>query len=300
MTEIWPNFFIVGAPKSGTTLLYNYLKQHPKVFLSSRKEPHFFSQSYHNFRLAPPVTTKNLYLEIFENADNFTAVGEASTNYLSDPEAAYLIKNQLPNSKIIISLRNPIDRAFSDYLFNINIGFEKQSFQKSIKKLSKNYDPVLSPRYLHAGLYYQHLQRYFELFGREQVKIIIFEEWIQKPLETIHEILEFLEISEPLTNYDDPNHYSFEDVKNIIGIKSEPKNHISKYILEHQSVFNFFKLFFPLKNDEYIKNQILLKNSTKPKLKENDKIFLKNYFTEDVKQLEFLLKRELPWKEFYF
>ena len=113
MNNIWPTFFIVGAPKSGTTLLYNYLKQHPKVFLPSRKEPHFFSQSYHNFRLAPPVSTKDAYLEIFKNTENFKAIGEASTNYLSDPETAYLIKNQLPNSKIIISIRNPIDRSFS-------------------------------------------------------------------------------------------------------------------------------------------------------------------------------------------
>ena len=109
--ETWPNFFIVGAPKSGTTSLYEYLKQIPQVYMSPVKEPHYFSKSIvPDNHFLKPIRDKKKYLNLFEGAKNEIAIGEASPTYLADPEAPKLIHELVPNAHIIIILRDPIER----------------------------------------------------------------------------------------------------------------------------------------------------------------------------------------------
>ena len=111
--ENLPNFFIVGAAKSGTTSLAEYLKQHPEIFMSEFKEPHYFlpegamASNYYG--------TWDNYMSLFKDVRNEKAIGEASTGYLYYPESARMIINRIPDAKIIISLRNPVEMAFSLY-----------------------------------------------------------------------------------------------------------------------------------------------------------------------------------------
>ena len=121
MKEIWPNFFIVGAPRSGTTFLYHYLNQISGIFMCPVKEPNYFAASINPKRkLIKPIRSKEKYLKLFENVENETAIGEASPTYLWDPQAPKLIHEKIPNAKFIFILRNPIERAFSHYLFLLN------------------------------------------------------------------------------------------------------------------------------------------------------------------------------------
>jgi len=127
-----PNFLIIGAAKSGTTSLYHALKQHPKIFMSPVKEPNFFALEGGELNypqgtvdpryLAQCITTKEEYNQQFEGVSNEIAVGEASPIYLYHPQAPVRIKNCLPNVKIIVILRNPIERAYSNFLHHIREG----------------------------------------------------------------------------------------------------------------------------------------------------------------------------------
>ena len=155
LVKNYPNFFIVGAGKSGTSSLYEYLKQHPQIFMSEFKEPLFF---------VPPsevkdhlYKSKENYLALFDKVDKEIAIGESSTPYLFYRESAKRIKNEIPEVKIIILLRNPVELAFSMYLHEIRTGAERLSFKNAIKveKKRKN-DPKfkLKSKTFHAGRYY--------------------------------------------------------------------------------------------------------------------------------------------------
>jgi len=139
-----PNFLIVGAPKSGTTSLYYYLKEHPEIYMSKLKEPHFFSKECKNLPFRGPKdeslgSTKYMnltwedYQNLFKGAITYKAVGEASADYLYYFKCSIKnIKKYLGNPKIIIILRNPIERAFSAYLHMLRDGREYLSFREAL------------------------------------------------------------------------------------------------------------------------------------------------------------------------
>src|SRR3989304_10189805 len=120
MMERWPNLFIVGAPKSGTTSLHAYLDKIDDIFMSPIKEPNYFSaQTVSIKHPVNPIRDKKKYLKLFQKGIHNKYIGEASPSYLADSEASKLIHQVSPNAKIIISLRDPIDRVFSHYLMYI-------------------------------------------------------------------------------------------------------------------------------------------------------------------------------------
>ena len=128
--DILPNFFIVGAPRAGTTSLYRYLRRHPQVFMPAVKEPHFFANinpdpdQRHLF----PAMDEGQYVRLFRGALHYRAIGEASPSYLVTKGAAERIKARVPNAKIIMLLRDPTERAFSHYLMDIRDGLQSLPF----------------------------------------------------------------------------------------------------------------------------------------------------------------------------
>jgi len=171
--RIKPNLFIVGAAKSATSSLWQYLRQHPRVFMPSDalyKEPAYFS-------LKGCSRGYEGYLDIFAAADeSHKWIGEASTAYLTDPISAKLIYEFDPKSKIIILLRNPADRAYSLYNWMVQDGYEyAESFEQALrleterlnKKIPNWYEPEYYWNYLyfHSGQYYNQVKRYLDLFG---------------------------------------------------------------------------------------------------------------------------------------
>ena len=136
-----PNFFIVGGSKCGTTNISYYLNLHPKIFFSKLNEPYYFCQwdVPENYNRNSMITDMKKYLDLFKNVTTETIVGEASSPYLSCPHAASEIKKAFPNSKILISLRNPIERAHSAYFSYQFMLPTKQNFMEMIKAHQKFY-----------------------------------------------------------------------------------------------------------------------------------------------------------------
>src|SRR4051794_34967159 len=127
-----PNFLIIGAAKAGTTSLYHYLRQHPDVYMSTIKEPNYFCFEEQLPEYAP-VRTLAEYESLFDGASSQPAVGEASTQYLNSAAAPRRIANILPNVRLIVSLRNPADRAYSSYLGRVWGGRERAGVSEALR-----------------------------------------------------------------------------------------------------------------------------------------------------------------------
>ncbi len=290
--EKWPNFFIVGAPKAGTSSLYTYLDSIPGIFMSMPKEPNYFSVktiSENSHTVMKPIRDKSKYLDLFKKVKDEKIIGEASPSYLSDPEAPKLIHEIAPEAKIIISLRDPVERTFSYYLMFIRGGFMKDSFHDEVQKALKLVR-IYNKRSLRleTGLYAEDIQRYHDIFGPEQVKIIIFEEFINDVKKTMKDILSFLDIDYELNEFD-------VEAYNKFGV---PRSPISQFILRRGNVRRLAARFMSPSKRRILKEKILLKNEPKPEMPDEDKEILRNFYREDVYKTEKILKRKLPWKIF--
>jgi hypothetical protein len=197
-----PNFFIVGAPKCGTTALYEYLKTHPQIFMSSIKEPHYFSDDLSvKYRV---FTDENTYLEkCFSGAgDSHKAVGEASVWYLYSNSAIENIRAFNPDSRIIVMLRDPAEMLHSLHSQLIyNFYEEEKDFIKALgiqeeRKQGKNIPPLCpEPAFLQyraVASFGEQLQRIFTCFPIKQIKVIFFDDFTRTPVTIYAETLDFL------------------------------------------------------------------------------------------------------------
>jgi hypothetical protein len=197
---IWPNFFIVGAANSGTTSMYAVLRQHPQVFLPALKEPHFFAQiqpSYEQRYLRTLINDQGNYLKLFHHAGGFRAIGEASPSYLWSREAPKRIRQKIPHAKIIVLLRDPVERAYSHYLMNVREGLEDLSLFEALQRdwTAEKKGWSISHLYVELGLYADQVGRFIDTFGRDQVRIVMFDELtasMQNGKSVIAETCEFL------------------------------------------------------------------------------------------------------------
>jgi Sulfotransferase domain len=200
-----PNFFIVGAAKSGTTSLYQYLRQHPDIYMPAElgwKEPSYYCDTY-------GVANYEFYLSLFKDANTQKRIGEASTAYLSSPESARRIYDAVPDAKIIMVLRNPVDRAYSLYKWMFQHGYETISrFEEALEAEihdRKDKPEFMSGKfykgsfsyywdflYFSSGLYYEQVKRYYHLFPKGQMAVIIFEEFAKDTRQTVRSLYKFL------------------------------------------------------------------------------------------------------------
>jgi len=288
--ERWPNFYIVGAPKAGTTSLYEYLKDIPGIYMSPVKEPHYFlshaaAEDDPNSR---HIQDKKKYLKLFAGVTNETIIGEASTGYLSDPNSPKLIKEVSPTAKIIISLRDPVERLFSSYLMKIRNRRLTSSFHQQIKqelqqkKFSNN---NLNPN---KGMYYENVKRYLDIFGEKQVKIIIFEEWVKKAKQTTQDILNFLEINYKIREFPNKAYNPYFMDKGTISTKIRRSRFIEKVV----------KKTIPQSIRLVIRDNFFVKNGDRPTLNDEDRQMLNQFYHKDVVKLSKLIGRKLLWKNF--
>ena len=176
----WPNFFLVGAAKSGTTSLYRSLAAHPEIFLSPLKEPHFFSTfdvDRRTARLHEVVRDEQRYRELFDGATTEPVVGEGSTSYLWDSKAPERIAQAAPGARIVAILRDPIDRAYSHYLNDVREGFETRTFLDAVRQELEDPDVQRWPSiYVGFGRYGEQLPRYLDRF--DDMLVLFFEDFV--------------------------------------------------------------------------------------------------------------------------
>jgi hypothetical protein len=291
--EIWPNFFIVGAQKAGTTSLYFYLKEIPQVYMCPLKEPFYFASNAVKSNASDVIRDKKEYLKLFENARGYTAVGEATPIYLWDPDAPRLIHQTVPHARIIIILRDPIERAYSNYLMKMKYSGMKSSFYDELMRDYNSQEKLFgrSQLYVEFGMYYEQVKRYFDTFGRKQVKVIIFEEFIRHPEQTVNEVLAFLGVN-----------YTVTKIREQYNPYSVPRSPLAVWVfaffrwLRARNI-KFYKLLTLLPDSmvESLPENLFFKRVQKPKIDPKAAKFLQEIYNDEVIRLESLLGQSLPW-----
>lgn len=195
-----PNFFLVGAPKAGTTALYEYLREHPNVCMSKIKEPHYFASDFESY---PRVRDEREYLALFRHChEDHTAVGEASVWYLYSAVALPLIRERYPDARIVVALRNPIDLAYSlhsqaVYNFNEDEPDFMRAWALQEQRLEGKHIPARckAPQILQykmvASLGWQ-VERLQQLFPESQIKYLFFDDLVADVSAVYAEVLDFL------------------------------------------------------------------------------------------------------------
>jgi hypothetical protein len=193
---VWPNLFLVGAAKAGTTSVYDELARHPAIYMSPIKEPHYFSRiqpSAERAAFFPHISDQGEYLALFDRADDARLVGEASTSYLWDREAAGRIQQVVPEARILIMLRDPVERAYSQYWNDVREGLERRSFLEAVVDEQRSGPGAwgVPSLYIDCGRYADQVERYLDRFGA-QVLVSFFEDFVADQPATVAAIHEFL------------------------------------------------------------------------------------------------------------
>lgn len=286
-----PNFFIIGAVKGGTTSLYVYLKQHPQVFMTSRKEPNFFLHDVANPSPEVPIQSWKEYAALFKEVTNESVIGEASPGYLASSTAYGRIAAYAPDSKLLSVLRNPCDRAYSHFLMKYRSQLVDMRETEVLDYFLTMFQEDRSLM-LH-GFYFESLQRYLSVFDRSQMEIFLFEDLKNNLDEMMKQIFRFLDVET-----------MFQISTATYNKGGIPKNK-TQYALMNTLRYSFNKTLKPFMPEKVIEPIYDLYNTVKnrnlsvpPNLSfECRKILIDNY-REDILRLQDLLQRDLSqWSE---
>ncbi|MDJ0660794.1 MAG: sulfotransferase [Crocosphaera sp.] len=293
-----PNFLVIGAPKAGTTSLYKYLEQHPQIYMSPVKEPSFFALEGKDLDVLPSgnhsVTVLEKYQLLFQGVTEEIAIGEASTTYLYSPKAAERIKYYTPDVKLIAILRNPVDRAFSNYkMIMRDQPLSLQSFSKEIEDEEPNLvirrqekKRPITP-YIGGGFYYKLLKRYFDEFDNSQIKIYLYEEFTQNTVQVMQDIFDFL-------NIDDTFLPDVSQKYNVSQKSRENKAEIPSPLLSTSNTINFIKQLLSWGNMQDSPNDMDIHSSfNKIELSPELRKKLIEIYREDIEKLQHFLNKDL-------
>lgn len=294
MNNVLPDFLIVGASKSGTSSIFHYLKQHPKIFLSDvQKEGRYFSQMKGNFSGpgdsgVDKTITPDLehYKTLFKNYNNEKTAGDISPEYLYFHEKAIpLIKKVLgADTKIIIILRSPVERAFSGYMHfkrdkRENLSFE-EALEKEEERKQKNW--IWAWQYKNSGLYYEQVKAYLDNF--RNTKVIVFDEFREQPQKILSEICEFIGVN-PDFEFDTSYKYN---------VSGDPKNPVLYKLETSRRMVNFIKKLVPQKAVHFLKNRFTgEKQMMRQEMNPETRRQLVEFFRDDVRKLEELIQEDL-------
>lgn len=286
-----PDFIIVGAAKSGTTTLYENLKNHPNICLvSDRLE--FFGE-YAN-PASKPIDLDE-YLNLYRECGSDVLAGEKSVSYLYSVSAAEEMYAVNKNMKIIIILRDPVERAYSDYWHRKRTNVENLTFEEALRAERQRIDSGqrFELHYREYGNYYQKIKKYLDVFGHENVLILKYDDLKSDLESTLKRCEKFLGISQSLRVKDSKIHN-----KGSVGSDNLVVKFL--YILyKRRALVRGVNLFIPRKLITVITNWMMSKNSTSgyPKMEYKTQVDLRRYYREDLEKIEGLLNWNLnDWK----
>lgn len=298
-----PNFFIIWEPKCWTTILHNYLSNHKDIFMSKTKEPHYFNTDHHQeaIQLNWEGKTKNSifryinkedYLSLFEQANKEQKIiWESSTNYAYSKLAAKEIYNFNHNPKLLFCIREPLSflqswhsqiyKTWSEFIENFEEALISEKDRKKWKKIWKRtkYSSLLY--YSEWIKFTEHLQRYLDYFPKEQIKVVIYEEFKKDNQKTIDEITDFLWVDRMKIDYKQAN--------------ITPKTKLTKFLKSKNIFRRFFWKILPLSFRkkwwifvDYIDSKIDKKTNT---LSLDAKTKLMKQFKPEVEKINDLLHK---------
>jgi hypothetical protein len=297
-----PNFLMIGGAKAGTSSLYAYLRQHPDVFLSEVRECDFFVLEGGTPRYSGPgdhialrryVTTLDQYQALFEGASGRRAVGESSDLYLDGDGAAERIRRHLPEARLIVILRNPVERAYSQFKHLVRDGREtlptfEQALAAEEQRAANGWHPIwhLAGRGFYAG----QLQKYLDLFPREQLSIHLYDDFVADPPKVMRALFEFLGV-DPAFPVDMSLKY------NVSGTPRSQLLH--SFLAQPLAVKDVFKPLLPAPFRHRVRAKLMNRNIVpdRSRMSKATRRALTARFREDVLRLEALIGRDLgPWR----
>jgi len=290
-----PQFIIVGAAKSGTTSIFKYLNQHPEIFIPAIKECRFFSQLPRNQRgwgaerfPNGGIREPRQYLELYEKNREQTC-GDVSNDYLYyyHPSIENIKKLLGDKVKIIIILRNPVDRAYSNFLHHVREGWEQGSFEKALEfeKARCEQKWAWPYHYKQVGLYYRQVKAYLENF--KDVRVYLFEDLNHNLRQLMQDIFLFLKVDS-----------RFEpEISKKYNVSGFPRSKLVQQLIQNRSRFN--KLIKPVY--EIIPKAVRMSinqgikslNLKKIPMEPSARSYLKEYFRQDIKQLNSIIANDI-------
>lgn len=202
-----PDFLIIGAARSGTTALHAYLRQHPKIFMPSVKEMNYFAYAGQTLAVTGPgadfinnaVTDADGYAAYFKDAPEGAVTGEASPLYLYEPKAPENIKAMAPDTKMIAMLRDPVEQAYSHYMYATkSLVEEEPDFKTALlseqQRAEMGWQPMFG--YSKFARYGEQLARYYDLFPKEQILLLDYQDYQERPLEVLQKIMAFVGVDD--------------------------------------------------------------------------------------------------------
>jgi hypothetical protein len=290
-----PNFFVIGAAKSGTTSLYHYLRQHPQIFMSPIKEPRFFAlegdpldwrgPGDERYR-AKSITTLDAYRALFEEVNGEPAVGEASVLYLDHPEAPDRIARRIPEARLIAVLRNPAEKAYSSYLFKCRDGDEQLEFEDALRAEPQRIADgwYWAWRYRSRGFYHGMLRRYFERFDRSQIRVYLYEDFSRDPGGLLADAFRFLEV-------DDGFRPDLKVHHNVSGRPRSPR--LQRLLTRSHPVKEAAKSVIPEDWGHRVIARLQRPNLMRPAMRPDTRADLLEAYRDDIGRLEELIDRDL-------
>jgi hypothetical protein len=276
-----PNFFVVGAPKSGTSALYEFVRQHPDVFVPERKELHYFTREHaaRSYYHPSVITDEARYLAHFRDADGCRAAGDFSPSYLYFEEAARDIKRFDGDARIIAILRRPTERTISHYLMDVAKGFQDRPLSEFLERTDEN--APYHFEYVETSLYSRALERYLALFGRDHVLVLTAEELSSSGAETCRRVFRFLDVDDRIVVRADARYNGYFEPR-FAALRRLPANATAHRIYETM----------PRPVREGLKRALRRRGGRKPELAD-ERRYLDRLFAPEAARLSELLGRDL-------
>ena len=293
----YPNFLLIGAARAGTSALYHYLWQHPQVFMSVVKEPNFMAFPDGVPAFAGPeddltvarrsITDPVAYRQLFARVRRERAVGEGSTLYLYSKTAAARIRELVPNVKLLIILRDPVDRAYSSFLHMVRDGREpcatfEQALDREGARVSANWSHMW--HYARMGLYAEQVYRYAKCFRAEQLAVFLYDDFQRDPQQILRKAFEFLGV--------DTSFVPRLGVRyNVSGRPRSARLH--QFLTANGPVARAVKAALPVRLRRRMKNAVMSSNLdvAVPPLAAAIRQRLKAFYREDILRLQDLIGR---------
>ncbi len=293
-----PNFLGIGPTKTATTWLFACLREHPEVFLPSAKETQFFARRDFTDCLRE-------YEQFFEGSERAKAVGEISPRYFASPEAPQRIHRHLPNVKLIVTLRDPVERLESEYWhlrrMNVGIGDQSRVIPETLEAALATHEAAL----IEPSLYARHLKRWLALFDRSRVHIIFGDDVRSDPASVVRGVFEFLGVDPSFTP--PALHEEGAAVRKGVSPRSPffGRVYSAVYSVLVKGVYRPVRRVIGLKRASAIKDALrarqvmsaIFHRKGYPKMSAATRRMLRERFADDVRELEALTGRNLEaWR----
>lgn len=297
-----PNFLVLGACKAGTSSLYYYLKQHPQIYLSPQNELNYHAFKGRDVYFRGPrdleflhqvlTLTDEDYASQFEGVNGELSVGEVSPHTLYSAQAPSLIRQEIPDAKLIAILRQPVERAFSAFCHMLRDEREETpDFEEALRREERRIRDYWEPlwHYASMGFYARQLRPYFDSFSRDQIRVYLYDDFVARPLDVVQDMFAFLGVERDFV----------PDMSERYNVSTVPKSwRLYRLLTSGNPLRLAGRTLLPRSLRDLIKTTIRQRNRREPGLSAGLRRDLTELFRDDIRELETLLGIDLSaWLE---